>query len=77
MNKPQPEEEDEAARCRHVRDELDRQLGTLAAAFVRLERLAKLRKRRGVRTALARPHGKDRSAARQSKPVSGKVVHQA
>ena len=77
MNRLPPEEEDEVARCRRVRDELDKRFGTLDAAFARLERLARLRTRRGVRTAQARAHGKALPAARNGKPAHGKPVHKA
>lgn len=75
MNRLPPEEEDEVARCRRVRDELDKRFGTLDAAFARLERLARLRKRRDVRTATARAHRPARSPARNGKPAHRKAVH--
>jgi hypothetical protein len=52
-------------RCRRVRDEMDARLGTLDKAFARLEELARLRKRRGVKTAKARAHGKVRPVPRE------------
>ncbi len=48
MNKLSAEEEDEVARCRRVREELDRQCTTLDDAFKRLDNMAKSRKRRGA-----------------------------
>ena len=74
MNRLPPEEEDEVARCRRVRDELDRRFGTLDAAFARLERLARLRKRRDVRTATARTDRAARPTARNGKPLHRKPV---
>jgi len=75
MSKLLSEEEDEVTRCRRVRDEMDARFGTLDKAFARLEELARLRKRRGVKTARARAHGKARFAARNGKPANERHVH--
>ena len=77
MSKLLSEEEDEVTRCRRVRDDMDARFGTLDKAFARLEELARLRKRRGVRTAKAHAHRKPRPAARNGKPANCKPVHKA
>ena len=77
MSKLLSEEEDEVARCRRVRDEMDARFRTLDQAFARLEELARLRKRRCVKTAKARARGKARLSARNGKPAYGKPVHKA
>jgi hypothetical protein len=74
MNKLLLGQEDEVARCRRVRDEMDRRLKTLDVAFARLEALAKLRKRRGVRSAKARAQRKAGPAASRGEPAHRKPV---
>ena len=74
MNRVLMGEEDEVARCRRVRDEMDRRLKTLDVAFARLEALAKRRKPRGVRSAKARAQRIARPAAGHGKPAHRKPV---
>lgn len=77
MNKQpiEDKDEDEVTRCRRVREELDKRFNTLDEAFAHLEKLAELRKRRGVKSGKARAARKTRPAANHSKAAQRKTVH--
>jgi len=65
---------EDVERCRQARRDFEKRFKTLDEMFDYCERL---RKRRGVKTATARAHGKARPAARNGKLANGKPVHKA
>jgi hypothetical protein len=73
MTKLPPEEEDEVARCRRVREEFDKRFKTLDEMF---DYCACLRKQRGVRIAKARTRTK-RPAPRNGKTAHAKLTPKA